>query len=493
MSDYAIIFQILGVLFALFFIFLTVMNFKTWRWLHALTTFALFCAVVTFVVYAALAMKTRLAWEKSAHDFGEALARQEKNVDKLLHGDLTDAPSLTTSLTYYRSELARAIVDRGRVWRNCTPAVNPADGTVTLTMNLATAPAAAPLDPAAPAGVPPAAPAAPAVVKKHGIDVGSIVFAFKEAATPEGLTLPAYYVGEFRATAVTDAAVTLAMTQTFIRGPVQATEIDASWMLYEVIPPDAHEPFDFPLEVRAAELAKLAIPPTALPSYARDGGPADANDDPDNVWVRVKFIKSHEIVVDASTMVSPVEERHFDANGQAQISRLARSIDAKTPDPVKFAPNDTATFDKATADDLFNRGIVERQGLIYRRRLNDYEHAFQVISRKVYVLAERATMAKRDTATVNSALAKANEQIMLEEAEKALLDVDHSKVTYEKDETKKYADVLAARVREKRAELSRLYNENKRMHEEIEELNRQMTEEVERRTREATALAEEKK
>ena len=54
MGDYAIIFQILGVLLALFFIFLTVMNFKTWRWLHALTTFAVFCAVGTFMVYAAL-------------------------------------------------------------------------------------------------------------------------------------------------------------------------------------------------------------------------------------------------------------------------------------------------------------------------------------------------------------------------------------------------------------------------------------------------------
>ena len=41
MGDNAILFQALGALLALFFIFLTVMNFKSWRWLHALTTFAL--------------------------------------------------------------------------------------------------------------------------------------------------------------------------------------------------------------------------------------------------------------------------------------------------------------------------------------------------------------------------------------------------------------------------------------------------------------------
>src|SRR5204863_2631141 len=113
MSDYAIIFQILGVICALFFIFLTVMNFKSWRWLHALTTFAVFCAVVTFMVHASLVMKTRLAWIESVAKFKEANEKQEKNVLKVVSGDVADPASLVTSLTYYRNELARALVDRG--------------------------------------------------------------------------------------------------------------------------------------------------------------------------------------------------------------------------------------------------------------------------------------------------------------------------------------------------------------------------------------------
>ena len=100
MSDYAIIFQILGVIFALFFIFLTVMNFKSWRWLHALTTFAVFCAVITFMVYAALVMKTRLAWIESVAKFKDANEKQEKNVQKVVSGDPADPASLDTSLTY---------------------------------------------------------------------------------------------------------------------------------------------------------------------------------------------------------------------------------------------------------------------------------------------------------------------------------------------------------------------------------------------------------
>lgn len=485
MSDYAIIFQILGVLGALFFIFLTVMNFKSWRWLHALTTFALFCAVVTFMVYASLVMKTRLAWVESHAKYTAANEKQAKNFDKLFAGDPADQVSVETSLTYYRSELARALVDRGRVWRNCTPAGN-ADGTITLTMNLGAAPAPA-VDPMAPAGVPPAAPAAPAapvVAKQHALKAEDVVFAFKEVATPEGFTLPAEYVSEFVVTAATDTTVTLAMTRTFIRGPVQPTELNATWMLYEVLPPDAHEPFEFPKEVaqvqRVDALTKLGIPATAMDSYVRDGGPGDANDSADNIWVRVKFIKSHEIVVDASAMVSPVEERHFDAQGQAQIPRLTRSTDPKAPDPVKFAPNDIAIFDKSTADDLVTRGIVERQGLIYRRKLNDYEQAFQVISRKLFVMRERAAMVARDTATMNAARDKAVEQTKLQEADKLLLDADYAKVVYERDETKKYADSLAAQVKVNRTEMSRQYQQNKAMAAEIAELNRRMTEELER-------------
>ena len=497
MSDYAIIFQILGVLLALFFIFLTVMNFKTWRWLHALTTFAVFCAVATFMVYAALVMKTRLAWEESDAKFKENYEKEAKNVEKVINGDPAEPASVNTSLTYYRNELARALVDRGRVWRHCIPAGNAADGTVMVTMNLGAAPAA-PVDPAAPA---PAVPAAPAVAKEHKLQAQDIVFAFKEFATPDGMSIPVYYVGEFQVAAVTPTTVTLKMTATYLRGPVQANEVDAPWMLYEVLPPDDHESFAFDPKVPKAQrieaLTKLGIPAAAAEKYARDNDVGDANDDKDNKWVKVKFLKSHEIIVDASTMVSPVEDLPFNGQGQAQLPRLARSKDPKAPDPVKFAPNDITIFDNKTADDLANAKppIVEKQGLVYRRKLNDYEKAFQVISRKLYVLRGKTTTVVRDTATVTAARDKANEQIKLQEAEQVLLKADLEKVVYERDEMKKYADAVAARVKEQRAEMSRLYLSNKALYKQIQEQNQLLTDEVERQQRAATlpGLANEKK
>jgi hypothetical protein len=497
MSDYAIIFQILGVLLALFFIFLTVMNFKTWRWLHALTTFAVFCAVGTFMVYAALVMKTRLAWVESYAKFKESYEKETRNVEKVINGDPAETASVNTSLAYYRNELARALVDRGRVWRHCIPAGNPADGTVTVTMNLGAAPAA-PVGPAAPA---PAVPAAPAVAKEHKLQAQDIVFAFKEAATPDGMSIPAYYVGEFQVTAVTPTTATLKMTATYLRGPVQANEVDAPWMLYEVLPPDDHESFAFDPKVPKAQridiLTKLGIPAAAVEKYARDNDVGDANDDKDNKWVKVKFLKPYQIIVDASTMVSPVDDVPFNGQGQAQLPRLARSTKADAPDPVKFARDDTAIFDNKTADDLANANppIVERQGLIYRRKLNDYEKAFLAISRKIYELTGKTAVVVRDTATVTTAREKANEQIKLQEADKLLLQADKDKVVYESDETKKYADALAARFKENRAEMSRLYQSNKALHAQIIERNRLMTEEVERKQRAATlpALANEKK
>jgi hypothetical protein len=161
---------------------------------------------------------------------------------------------------------------------------------------------------------------------------------------------------------------------------------------------------------------------------------------------------------------------------------------------VKFAPNDTAIFDSKTADDLANTNIVERQGLVYRRKLNDYEKAFQVISRMLYVLRGKTATVVRDTATVTAARDKANEQIKLEEAQQVLLKADLEKVVYERDEMKKYADAVAARVKEQRAEMSRLYLSNKALYKQIQEQNQLLTDEVERQQRAATlpGLANEK-
>ena len=48
LAQYAIIFQVLGAVLALFFIFLTYMNTKTWRWVHVTIMFLVFVAASRF-------------------------------------------------------------------------------------------------------------------------------------------------------------------------------------------------------------------------------------------------------------------------------------------------------------------------------------------------------------------------------------------------------------------------------------------------------------
>ncbi len=64
--DNALIFQILGVLAVLFFIFITYMNTKTWHWPHVTFMFLVLPAAATAMVYSAMSLKTRAVWMTKA-------------------------------------------------------------------------------------------------------------------------------------------------------------------------------------------------------------------------------------------------------------------------------------------------------------------------------------------------------------------------------------------------------------------------------------------
>ena len=196
MNDFAIIFQVLLGVVALFFIFLTYMNTKTWRWVHVTFMFLVFAASVTFSIYAAMTLKTRSFWV-GTHDKTEKQVEDlQKQLETVTRGNPQDpaAPSLVS----VRAELAETVIDRGRVWRGCLP--NFGQGNITV----ATAP---PPDPSLPA---------PAAVAKNNIQPRTILHAFREGqiagADALPITVPIAYVGEFEVTAATDTSVTLVPT-----------------------------------------------------------------------------------------------------------------------------------------------------------------------------------------------------------------------------------------------------------------------------------------
>lgn len=494
MGEYALIFQILGGLLAIFFIFVTVMNTKTWRWVHVTALFLVFAATIGFMPLAAMSLATQFNWTFAHAKLTEKLATSEKQYRDLVEGDPAAADGGKTSLTHLRNEYSRFIIDRGRVFRQCAPTLNPADGTVTVQVPLAAvapaAGAAAPADPAA------AAAAAPAGAQLS-IKAQEVLYAFMElpSQTDPPVALPVYYIGQFEVTAA--AGQTLTLRRTLPAQPVVPVELQGSWMLCETLPIDMHESFDFPPEQRENELNRLF--PFAnfqgmgvsqegynrmLEEYKRDGLVAQETDPPENVWIRVEFLQDHSIVVDSETAVPPIDDDIFDARGYAQVPRLQRG------GPVEFKKGDTAVFDSETANTLLSSGtakLAEGQPRIFRRKLNNYDNAFASLNRRFRETNDAEVTVTRHMAEIQAALARTNEQITLLEADKTMLAVDLDKVAHERDELAKYQSTLRTKLAETRAELSRLYNANLQLQRELKEVSDRLTEEIEARVRQATA------
>jgi hypothetical protein len=483
MSQYAIIFQVLGVLLALFFIFLTYMNTKTWRWLHVTMTFFVFAAAVTFCVYAAMAMKTRLNWLKYHDDLvskidGKGTTKGlAEELELVTRGDLKDVEGKTQSIASVRAELARTILDRGRVWRQLSSTPN-ADGTVVLN----TVP---PADPNAPA------PAAPS---PHNLKVKDVVFAFGETQNADGIIVPSAYLGEFQVTAEAPTAITLAP---LLQSPEQARLAqtpNATWTLFEVSPIDGHNWFagldDAALKalipqamtgLQQAEYQKL------IDQYLNDGKDTDETAPEENLWIEVEFTQAQQVPVDAAA-VNSLDANPFDpVTGQAVLERVRRAKPGDPPGVVEFEVGDTVVLDKATADNLIGSGVAKLVRRIYRRRLNDYELRFHAIHARMMELASNLRTVALDKAAIEASTAKALEQERVLKEFQTKLDDDIAKAKFERDELGKYSDALAARLATVQGELSQLYRSNKALSRELAETSARLMEENERKTKAATA------
>lgn len=482
MGDYAIIVQVLGVLLALFFIFLTYMNTKTWRWVHVTFTFLVFGASIAFLVYAAMALKTRATFVKLHDTLERNLEKELEAVALVRDGDPADIDR-KNSLTAVTNDLARAVIDRGRVWRECRP--NIANNIITVE----TSPAP---DPAAAEGAAPAA-----AVKKNDIAKNTILQAFKEAQDPAtGMRLPAFYLGEFRAQEVTDTSVTLVPTLPLAADQIQqASDPGATWTMYEVMPLDGHE-FFAGLDEAALQAilpqAAMGVPPQKyqeiIQQIVRSGQAATETDPPGSVWIEVKFTKTHSVQVDAdeAAMLKTLDDSPFNTLGQAQIQRLT----AGEGGSVEFAPGDTAIFDKQTAEDLVASGVVEKVRLLFFRPLHDFQREFHLGYQRMTAINDRLKTLQRDIDTVKSATDHATAQIALQEADKTKLTDDVAKAKLESDELAKYEQTLVARLGTVRSDVNQLYRSNKALSRELTALNARLTDEIDRRTREATALVE---
>jgi hypothetical protein len=473
--------QILGGVLALFFIFLLVMCWKTWRIMHILSAFFLFAAVCTFLAFSSFVLKTQAAWRKHYESHKVTIAKEETEQIKLLQGDLIAVQQAEDCIRSARAKLADEELDRGRVWRECTPmAAVDAD-----TFRVKTVPASQP------AGQAP---------EPSGIAAQMVLYVFAEKDSKDGWKVPGHYLGEFAVDEATDAEVTISATIPLDPDQIQHIQQGgATWALYEVMPVDSHEAFAEmdPAEKRLMGISKEALAeffPNAfnwpadqydkfLDTFARFNRDVTDKDSPDDTWVLVKFLKKHTIPVDSDTAQSLLEgeARYFDSSGRAVEARLRRGEDGT----VTFEIGDSGCFDLDSATALIDDGICEKVKPVYRRQLHDYARFFRETYYRHRELDESILRQKRDTDILVGLKTNVEAQAAAKQMDKDKLASDLVGFKTELGEVTAYTQMLDAEWEKSRTRLSELYRRNLELSAELTQLQSQLADEINRRAAEA--------
>ncbi len=508
----ALIYQVAVGLLVIFMIAATVFSTKVWRWHHLVCLWLVMLSALWFCYQAALSAKTRVLFTRMHAENEKKLDDVQTKNKRLMYGDLHEILQTDDSLRGLRHKIARSLVDRGRVWRNCAPAGVQADGTITL--NLIAAPAVPVVpDPtvAPPAAVPgavapgvvaPGAVVDPAAVpaaapESEKIDPKTVLYAFLEGQGPQ-LGLPVLYLGEFRVTTSTDTSINVA---SILALPTRQIPT-GNWALYESMPLDGHDAFS---EIDAVsdenhifgavnEQEVRALMPkwqgqtdelydAKIREYLRNGTPAADDDPPENIWLQVKFLKDYEIQVDADTAVSMLDNRYFDNTGRAIVASLQQG------EPTKFKPNDFGVFHQEFANQLIVQGTAEKVKPIYVRKLHDYWFAFHEISDRMNKVAMETERVQRNMLKIDESNKKLLDQIAYREQEKKKLQEDLANVRIERDAITKYVAGLQNLWTERKQLLSQLYRSNNALADEILELSRQLNQQVKPSDLQSTAMS----
>jgi hypothetical protein len=482
---------LIGIFLVILFIVTIVLSASTWRAWHIVAACMTFLAAVGLVIVGSLALKTHNYWRKTHADVTKQLDDAEHEGLVLEHGDPTVVASTTPSVDDMQHRLNRTLLDRGRVWRRCTPGV-PANNAVQLST------------------VPPTEtgePGDPNTAQPNGIAANMVLYAFLE----DEKQMPVAYLGEFQVTDAQPTGVTLQPTLPLDQvQQAQVTMQPARWTLYEMMPIDAHQAFSDedtaakilddtqkPIfgEMNEQSLRTVFATVTGQPgdsplvtdlvtAYLKDGGPAndqDVNQSPENIWLKLEFQKDHKERVDSSNPDAGMSGNYFDPEGYAEVSGLRRGEEAAV------RVGDVGIFPyaldehKQLVDSLTNSGICRVVGPYYVRSLHDYEEAFHDIQDRFTRCVEATRRAQRDIDALKATTVKTQEQIAYRQDERNKLQQDQQ--GFERDRTK-LTELVATLESQKttlRDELSNLFKVNLALDQQLTEYNAKLTEEINRR------------
>ncbi len=475
--DNPLIFQILGVVLVLFFCFLTYMNTRVWRATHVTFAFLVFAASIGFLVYAALTIKTHSIWKDRAQKLEIKIKEKEALADLAKNGVMSEIPQTTPNVRLVQQQIAREVVDRGRVWRGCTITGNDANG-----ITLSTVPADTPQG---------------TVPLPNHIAPKTTVHAFKEMLLPElGAKVPVAYLGQFGAVNPTDTTVTLSpILPLDAQQRQEIADPGSTWVLYETMPVDSHEVFSGMAEdqIRALmpiERTAFADQPAAYEQFikdiARSGQDFEETDSPEDKWVLVKFNKPYTVQVDGNGAGVMITQRNaFDQTGGAILPRLQRGGE------VEFEVGDEALF---FSDDEAVRAMIADNTVtlvknVFVRPLVDFETVMGNTFQRTEEIDTQMKQLTRDLAAIRASNAEITKQLTLKETEKTKVEEDLKYVKYELANLQGYTQTLQSQVRAVNNRLSEIYRTNKKLEENLYQINAALTEEIDQRTRAATASA----
>jgi hypothetical protein len=209
----------------------------------------IFVVTVAFFYMATRTLKTHQHWRELAGKFQRMVEDTKEENRRLIEGDLEATEDAEKGIRQLRLELQKILIDRGRVWYNCSPQQN-AQTTQTGQVAVATD-----------------------LPDPHGIANKTVLYAFEEADFEQG----GHYLGEFKVTAVDNQKVVLEPSLKLESGSAELQRLAASkgpWTLYEIMPIDDYEVF---ADLEKAELEKL-LPANSLADYVNDGQPGTWKD-----------------------------------------------------------------------------------------------------------------------------------------------------------------------------------------------------------------------
>ena len=501
------------------FIWMLVKSLKGWGALHTTLLTLLFLEVWCLLFFTAGVASRRNGYVKAYEKLKDVVEKREIELDRARMGDKIDPKPDLSSYIPLTNELNRLLVERGRVWRGAS-VTGIGQNEASLQLGFAGIVAGNPAAPAVDANGAPAAGAAPATaaggqaaggqaaapaVTDSGLPAQSVVHVFGESADPRGL-MPSAYLGEFVVTESNAGAIKVKPTGTLT--PEQIAAIGSgtypSWAIYELMPLDSHNAFaaeGSQTEENAVfgrmdlnEIATLlaidpslasaeptglsaqqAIKARVLQSYLNDGARPPEGTPPDQVYVRVEFLKDHSIEVDAQEQRNATEGGFYDLSGRSVDARLKRGEENAK---VSFKQGDQLVFDSATANDLGKQDIVRAVAPVFVRQLNDYEYAFREVRRQITAALQDAVLIQRELAEMQKSQTVADNQVRLGQDERAKLDKDVAQYRKELDVITAEAQRLQESLQTEKAEISSTFKQIQSLRDQIVSRQRALSEAI---------------